>query len=338
MGNMNVLFTSIGRRNYMIPFFRESFSGKLFASNSIAQTSGMFEADQAFVSPPIKSSAYIPFLLELCQTHEIQLIVPLFDMDLSVLSKEKEQFQKIGTHIVVSDTETIENCFDKLAYSGFSNLETIQIPKTYTSLEDATKAIQTGLLKFPVIVKPRWGTGSIATSVVENLDALTNTFNHLNAQLGESFLQDPVPSNQKNQMLIQQMAIGQEYGIDIVNDLEGNFFTALAKRKLAMRAGETDMAEIVENEQLQLVAKEIASHTKHIGMLDADFIITNEGEVFLIDLNPRFGGGYPFSHLSGLNVPELYKKWLNNEQPSPADLTIAYGAVIAKGISLHKQK
>jgi carbamoyl-phosphate synthase large subunit len=139
-------------------------------------------------------------------------------------------------------------------------------------------------------------------------------------------------------MLIQQMAIGQEYGIDIVNDLEGNFFTALAKRKLAMRAGETDMAEIVENEQLQLVAKEIASHTKHIGMLDADFIITNEGEVFLIDLNPRFGGGYPFSHLSGLNVPELYKKWLNNEQPSPADLTIAYGAVIAKGISLHKQK
>ncbi len=338
MGNMNVLFTSIGRRNYMIPFFRESFSGKLFASNSIAQTSGMFEADQAFVSPPIKSSAYIPFLLDLCRTHQIQLIIPLFDMDLSVLSKEKAKFESIGTRIIVSDAETIEKCFDKLAYSGFCNLETIQIPKTYTSLEDATKAIQTGLLKFPVIVKPRWGTGSIATSVVENLDALTNTFNHLNAQLGESFLQDPVPSNQKNQMLIQQMAIGQEYGIDIVNDLEGNFFTALAKRKLAMRAGETDMAEIVENEQLQLVAKEIASHTKHIGMLDADFIITNEGEVFLIDLNPRFGGGYPFSHLSGLNVPELYKKWLNNEQPSPADLTIAYGAVIAKGISLHKQK
>jgi carbamoyl-phosphate synthase large subunit len=338
MGNMNVLFTSIGRRNYMIPFFRESFSGKLFASNSIAQTSGMFEADQAFVSPPIKSSAYIPFLLDLCRTHQIQLIIPLFDMDLSVLSKEKAKFESIGTRIIVSDAETIEKCFDKLAYANLSNGKSILAPATFTNLQAATTAINNGTLRFPLIVKPRWGTGSIATSVVESQESLENTFNHLEAQLGESFLQDPVPTGQKNQMLIQEMAIGQEYGVDIVNDLKGEFFTAVVKRKLAMRAGETDMAEVVENELLTNVAKEISALTKHIGMLDADFIITNEGEVFLIDLNPRFGGGYPFSHLSGLNVPELYKKWLNNEQPSPADLTIAYGAVIAKGISLHKQK
>lgn len=338
MDKLNVLFTSIGRRNYMIPFFRESFSGKLYASNSIKQTSGMFEADQAFVSPPIKSDAYIPFLLDICQKNDIQLIVPLFDMDLSVLSKETEQFKKIGTTIVVSSPETIENCFDKLAYAQFSNLTSIKVPKTFTTLKDVLSALDEGAIQFPLIVKPRWGTGSIATSVVENLESLNNTFNHLQSQLGESFLQDPVPSHQKNQMLIQQMAKGQEYGIDIVNDFNGNFFFALVKKKLAMRAGETDMAEVVENKQLQMVAEEISASTKHIGLLDADFILTANGEVYLIDLNPRFGGGYPFSHLSGLNVPELYHKWLNDEQPSAVDIAIEYGAVIAKGISLHKQK
>ena len=130
-----------------------------------------------------------------------------------------------------------------------------------------------------------------------------------------------------------------DLNIYVVAEMRGELLKIfqICRRRFALIINEC-MAEIVEKEQLQVVAKEIASHTKHIGMLDADFIITNEGEVFLIDLNPRFGGGYPFSHLSGLNVPELYKKWLNNEQPSPADLTIAYGAVIAKGISLHKQK
>jgi carbamoyl-phosphate synthase large subunit len=338
MDNWNILFTSIGRRNYMIPFFRESFSGKIYASNSIKQTSGMFEADESFVSPPIKSDAYIPFLLDLCQQKNIKLIVPLFDMDLSVLSKEKNQFEKIGTKIIVSDSEIIEQCFDKLAYSKFENLSLVNTPNTFTNLALALDALDKEEIQFPLIIKPRWGTGSVATSIVDSKEKLENTFTFLASQLGESFLQDPVPTGQKNQMLIQAMAKGQEYGVDIINDFEGNFYTAVIKKKLAMRAGETDMAEVVEHPQLFAAAKEIGEQFKHIGILDADFIVDESGTICLIDLNPRFGGGYPFSHVAGINVPQLYKQWLNKEQVSPQQIKIEYGAVIAKGISLHKQK
>jgi carbamoyl-phosphate synthase large subunit len=338
MDNTNILFTSVGRRNYMIPFFRECFTGKIYASNSIKQTSGMFEADEAFVSPPIKSEAYIPFLLDLCQKKQIKLIVPLFDMDLSVLAKDIELFNQIGTKVIVSETETIEKCFDKLAYSSFTNLPGFKTPKTYTSLAIAIESIQNRELQFPLIIKPRWGTGSIATHIVDNLENLKSSFQFLEAQLGESYLQDPVPSNQKNQMLIQEMVKGQEFGVDIVNDFKGNFYTTVVKKKLAMRAGETDMAEVMEHTDLQNVAAEIANHFKHIGILDADFIIDENNTVYLIDLNPRFGGGYPFSHAAGLNVPLLYKQWLSEEFVSANQFKIEYGAVIAKGISLHKQK
>ncbi len=217
-------------------------------------------------------------------------------------------------------------------------MTSFKTPKTFTSIASVIESIEKGELHFPLIIKPRWGTGSIATNIVDNLENLQSSFQYLEAQLGESFLQDPVPSGQKNQMLIQEMVKGQEFGVDIVSDFNGNFYTAVVKKKLAMRAGETDMAEVVAHPLLQNVAADIARHFKHIGMLDADFIVAENNEVYLIDLNPRFGGGYPFSHAAGLNVPLLYKQWLLGQSSSPEQFKIEYGAVIAKGISLHKQK
>jgi carbamoyl-phosphate synthase large subunit len=338
MVNKNILFTSVGRRNYMVSYFRNAFGGKIYATNSILETSGMFEADCSFQSPPIKSDAYIPFILDLCLRENIHVIIPLFDMDLSVLSKSKSLFKENNIQVIVSDYSIIDLCFDKLRYPSLLETIGIQTPKTYSDLSKVLIDIENEGISFPLILKPRWGTGSIATEIVSDMDSLLTNFKVLTDKLYESYLQQPVPAEHKNQIIIQELVKGQEYGIDVVNDLKGDFFISLSKKKHSMRSGETDVAEIVNHSGMVELAERLGKNIKHIGVLDVDIILTPKNEIYVIDLNPRFGGGYPFSHTAGLNVPLYFYKWLNNESIEKSEIKIEYNKIIAKGISLVVQK
>ena len=79
-----------------------------------------------------------------------------------------------------------------------------------------------------------------------------------------------------------------------------------------MRSGETDKAVSVISDKFSAVAKIIGENTGHIGNMDCDFFVSNN-EVYFLEMNPRFGGGYPFSHEAGVNTPAIYLAWLNNE-------------------------
>ena len=106
----------------------------------------------------------------------------------------------------------------------------------------------------------------------------------------------------------------QEYGMDILNDFDGNFLHCLARKKISMRAGDTDKAEIISSKKFSNLAKKISSKLKHVGNLDIDFLV-NKKKIYVIDLNPRFGGGYPFTHEYGYNyIKALIELSLNNKK------------------------
>ena len=92
--------------------------------------------------------------------------------------------------------------------------------------------------------------------------------------------------------------------MDILNDFNGKYLDHCSKLKIEMRDGETFKAKIVKNRKLDLLCKRISKTLKHIGNLDCD-VILNKNSFYIIDFNPRFGGGYPFTHLSGKNY--IYK-------------------------------
>ena len=102
--------------------------------------------------------------------------------------------------------------------------------------------------------------------------------------------------------------------MDILNDFDGNFLHCLARKKISMRAGDTDKAEIISSKKFSNLAKKISSKLKHVGNLDIDFLV-NKKKIYVIDLNPRFGGGYPFTHEYGYNyIKALIELSLNNKK------------------------
>ena len=78
----------------------------------------------------------------------------------------------------------------------------------------------------------------------------------------ESYLKYESNLDPTRSIIIQEKLIGDEYGLDVFNDLNGNFLTCVPKKKLAMRAGETDSAEIINNADLFSIGEKIVTDTK----------------------------------------------------------------------------
>ena len=115
-----------------------------------------------------------------------------------------------------------------------------------------------------------------------------------------------------------------------MNDLEGNHVAVSVKRKLAMRAGETDKAITVDLPEVREMGAIIGRNLRHIGNLDVDIMQRANGDYCVLELNPRFGGGYPFSYEAGVNMPKAIIQWLKGETVDPKILQPVYGKMFAK--------
>lgn len=314
---MNILLTSAGRRTYLVNYFKEALNGrgKVYASNSIF-TPTLAAADGYVLTPQIYDSGYTEFLIEYCKQNDISAIISLFDIDLPVLAKNRHRFEDINIRLIVSNERFISYCNDKyLTYKFFvdNNIPTI---RTYANLIEAKTDIENGSLNYPLVIKPRFGMGSIGVYIADNQVELDCFYQKCYKKIYESYLKYESQSEPNDCVLIQEFIDGQEYGLDIINDLQGNHINTVCKKKIAMRAGETDIAETVNLPILKRYGEQIAGASGHIANLDCDVIMDKEMRPHFLELNGRFGGGYPFSHAAGINLPKAIISWLNNEDGS----------------------
>ncbi|PLK42250.1 ATP-grasp domain-containing protein [Emticicia sp. TH156] len=310
---MNILFTCAGRRNYLINYFKEALKGrgKVYATDSNLTAAALAEADVAIHVPSIYDDTYIDTILEIVKKNNIKAVIPLIDLELPILAASKELFSKINVQVIVSSSSVIDITFDKLQTIRF--LETVGLgsPKSFVSLNEAKDALENGSLRFPVILKPRWGSGSIGIDIADDTTELELVYQLLAKRLSRTILAKANSGKADAAILIQEKITGVEYGIDVLNNLNGEYVGTFARKKIGMRAGSTDKAISVLNSDLESIGQRIGSHLKHIGNLDCD-VLKSGDNYYVIDLNPRFGGGYPFSHLAGINTPAIYLEWLSN--------------------------
>lgn len=328
---MNVLLTCAGRRNYMVEYFRAALDGRgqVYAADCSKDAPAMHEADRAFVVPPISHPEYIDHMLELCRARAVRLLVPLNDLELPGLARNRERFRAEGTLVVVSTPETIGTCFDKWATASFLDSCGIARPKTYLTVQEAQTALGQREIELPLVVKPRWGSASIGIVHVERADDLAPAHQLINQQLASTILAEASSHDLDRAVLIQQCLPGQEYSLDVVNDLDGRHVTTFARCKLAMRAGETDRAVTVENHGFDWLGATIGQRLGHTGNLDCDVFLA-EDHVYVLELNPRFGGGYPFSHAAGADLPAALIAWASGAEPDPRWLHPRPGVAAAK--------
>jgi carbamoyl-phosphate synthase large subunit len=320
---MNVMLTCAGRRNYLVTFFRQALEnhGRVLAGDATLEAPALQEADESFLLPPINHSDYFDKLLDICQQKQVKLIIPLNDLELPYLARQRDRFLEIGTIPVVSSPEVIDICFDKFATFQFLQNLGISAPKTYLSLDEARQAIAQGEITFPLVVKPRWGSASIGIEYPEDDEELELAYRFVKKLLGRSFLAEVSSSDPERCILIQERLTGQEHGLDIINNLDGAYITTFIKRKLTMRGGETDRAVTVENAEIKQLGEKIGQNLGHIGNLDCDVMVSPKG-LCVLELNPRFGGGYPFSQMAGANIPAALIAWANGERPDDSWLRI----------------
>jgi len=267
-------------------------------------------ADVKLTVPAVYADNYISELLGICKKYAVDAIISLNDLELPILAREKSRFEENGTRVIISSTEVIDICFDKNKTMQWLESIGLTTPRTYISLDGVREALRKGEIKFPLLMKPRWGSSSIGLEVVEDEEEMEMCYNLLRKKIKKTILAKASIGDEY--VVIQEIVTGDEYNLDIMNDLEGRNMAVCAKKKLSIRAGETDKATIVGDRLLNDVGREIGQRLGHIGNLDVDLIVA-DGKCYIIDLNPRFGGGFPFTYEAGINYPLALLKMLRGD-------------------------
>lgn len=328
---MNILLTGAGRRCQLVESFKVALNGHghIFACDSSPSAPALRSADRWFIVPPVEQAGFIERLLDICDKEQVDLLVPTFEPELPLLAEQRNRFQQVGTFVLISAPEVIETCYDKLATNRFLEKCGLAVPKTYSSYKATLEALDQGELDFPVVIKPRWGYGSMDLQYVRDREELDLAYRLLKKRqllTPQQLINSVEP---ESSLLLQEYLGGLEYGLDVVNDFCGQYVSTLIRRKLRMRAGQTDRAITVKDQHLERLGAVIGKSLRHIGILDCD-LIEARNQLYVLDLNPRLGGGYPFSHLGGADIVRAFIAWAGQTEPDPSCFDYEQGILAAR--------
>lgn len=284
---MNILILSAGTRNKVVQYFKKSISGKVVATDMQLIAPAIYEADKFYTVPRITNPGYIELILDICRKEEINAVLSLIDPELSLLAENKDRFTEIGVTVIGSSYELCEMALDKIQMYHWLKDHGYNCAKSYDDKDEFYKDLETGTASFPVFVKPIRGSASIAINKVEDKETLDLIWAH-----GDG-------------LMIQEYLKGQEIGADCYIDMiSGEVVSIFTKKKLLMRAGETDKAVSFKDDKLFMMVEKFVKECGWSGQIDIDIFEIN-GEYYISEVNPRFGGGYPHAYECGCNHMKL---------------------------------
>jgi len=313
----NVLLSCVGRRHYLAEYFRvENRRGRVIGTDMSVTAPALYACDGWRQVSSVFSSTYLEELIQVVREEGIGMVFSLNDLESGLLVRNRSRLeQETGATIYVPSPETLAICADKWETYRFAREIGVRAPATFLSMSEALEAVKRGEIEFPLIVKPRWGSASIGLSYVHKTEELSAAFASCRAAVANTALSALA---EEETVIIQEVISGPEYGVDLLYDKEERLLGFTAKRKLGMRAGETDKAITVPPDRFQPLVKKMTGALAHRGNLDCDFL-ERDGHLYLLELNPRFGGGYPFTHLAGANHVRMLLDDYEGRDPGPYD-------------------
>jgi len=293
--SINILLLSCGTRNKIVQYFKKELKGKgkVFATDCSYLAPALYEADEYFIVPRIDEKNYFEEIMKICKQNDINAVLSLIDPELSILAENQEKFLEIGVTPLISEKTFVEMALDKYATYLFLKKNNFPVINSYVDKQEFYNDLELGKVNFPVFIKPQAGSASINISKVYSSREVELLF------------------EQNDNLMIQRFMQGKEYGIDVYVDMiSGELSSMFIKEKIKMRSGETDKSRSVKNDQLAKLVTKFINHSKFRGALDID-VFEIDGEFYISEINPRFGGGYPHAYESGVNFPKLIIENIN---------------------------
>ncbi|MCI8267169.1 MAG: ATP-grasp domain-containing protein [Lachnospiraceae bacterium] len=288
---MNLLILSCGTRDKVVQYFKTAFAeqGRIVCTDCSPYAPALYEADAHYIVPRITAPDYLEVLYEICKKEAITGVLSLIDPELSLIAAHEAQFRALGVQIIGSDYELCERTLNKWELFGWMEAHGYPCAKTYCTMEAFCAALERGEVQFPVFVKPMKGSASIQIAKADDMETAAFLFAH-----GE-------------QMIIQEYMTGQEIGADVYIDLISKKVVSIfTKKKLVMRAGETDKAVSFIDEKLFAFITKFAEESGFAGQIDID-LFEKDGVYYISEVNPRFGGGYPHAYACGADHMALIR-------------------------------
>lgn len=280
---INILILSCGTRNKVVQYFRKALNGigNVICTDMSPIAPALYEGDRHYIVSRMTAPGYMEEIFDICKKEEISGVLSLIDPELSLLSQNKEKFENMGVTVIGSSYELCEMSLDKMQMFEWLTSHGYKTAKSYNEKDDFYQDVENGLMKYPVFVKPVRGSASIAISKVYDKETIDLLY------------------AQSENLMIQEFLNGQEIGADVYIDLiSGEIVSMFTKKKIVMRAGETDKAVSFKDQKLFALIEKFVKEAGFRGQIDID-IFEVDGEYYISEVNPRFGGGYPHAYESG---------------------------------------
>lgn len=298
---MNILILSCGTRNKIVQYIKRELAGqgRVVATDMSPNAPALYEADRHYIVPRMTAHGYMDVIFDICKKEQITGVFSLIDPELSLLAEHEQEFRALGVTVIGSSWELCERTLDKWQMYQWLTEHGYACARSYTDKEKFYEDVDRGLISYPVFVKPVRGSASIAITQAHDRETVDLLFAHSEG------------------LMIQEYLDGQEIGVDCYIDLiNGELISVFSKKKLVMRAGETDKGLSFKDPKLFELVERFVKESGFRGQIDID-IFDRNGTYYISEVNPRFGGGYPHAYEAGVNHMKYIVRNLEGQTNEP---------------------
>lgn len=292
----NLLFCSVGRRGRLLRDVKETIgkTGLIVGTDHQSTAPALQFCDRQYVVPRITDQGYVDILLDICRENGIKAITTLIDPEIEILAANTERFKEIGVIPLCPAPKSAIYCFNKFELFKYLTEKGIRTPLTFHDLNEFKAALEDGRISFPVFMKPICGSGSVGAHKVHTLEQAEADWNS-----GE------------HDYIIQELMTGGDCDADVyVDTISHKAVAAFSKRKIETRIGGASKTISFKDPKLFSFIQEVCSVFEFNGPLDMDFFI-KDGEYYLSEINPRFGGAYLHAYGAGVDFIKLIVNNIN---------------------------
>ncbi len=322
-----VVIASAGHRAHYLEWFRDALArlnlvGEVIALEFRTTSASFAVADRAVAMPAYNDHTYAGAMRSWFLAERPDLLLSFIDYEQAVLATGlADELRAGGCKVLALGADSFASVSDKVAMVEMLRHQGVAVPSTHLGSQ-ARELAADAPLEAEYVVKHRFGSGSTGLRMVRPAALEAAVADSAGSALDMSGRSS---AGNLDHVIVQKRLQGDEYGVDGVFSIDGRatLLGVLARRKIRMRSGDTEVATTVDPRPFEDLVRRVGEAIGPSGPVDLDVMVQPDGTLNLIDINPRFGGGYPFVHLAGADVPTLLVRLAAGMGPDPMLLRYA---------------